>query len=124
MHRYLGTPVLTIINDSIENIKAVQQNLERPEANDSNLFSINNLYTIKGTIITYYKVSKAEAQEIEQNAQYALINAFNSHNLNFGEELDQTKVIEVIENSDSRIKLFVLNDFNYVVNPINTKGED
>ena len=118
------TPVLTIINDSIENIKAVQQNLKRPEANDSNLFSINNLYTIKGTIITYYKVSKAEAQEIEQNAQYALINAFNSHNLNFGEELDQTKVIEVIENSDSRIKLFVLNDFNYAVNPINTKGED
>ena len=102
-----GTRAVYIKEDNI-NEKTEQNNgigyvTGNTSAKSDNISSFNPYLASDGTIkvlldtiITYYKVSKAEAQEIEQNAQYALINVFNSHNLNFGEELDQTKVIEVI----------------------------
>lgn len=73
-------------------------------------YIFKNFYTLKGTLITYSKVNKEEAQDIEDNVRLALYKRFNARNVNFGEALLYEDIVNTIKNADSRIKSITLNE--------------
>lgn len=74
-----------------------------------------NCYKLTGTVATYYKVSSADALDIENNIRLALYKAFNARNLEFGVEPSYDLIVETIKSADSRIKYVMLNPPQYVV---------
>ena len=98
------------ITDVLESDKlnTVAHNFISPRAGD--VVSINNYLRLNVTIATNAKVSKAEGDNIIFNINKALANAFNMHELDFGEEIPFDSIIEVIEKADSRIRIAALND--------------
>ena len=67
-------------------------------------FNINDICELKGNLTTYYKVSKSEASEIEANVTKALLTAYNSRAIDFGNELSYNSLIDTIKNADDRIR--------------------
>lgn len=74
-----------------------------------------NCYKLTGTVATYYKVSSADALDIENNIRLALYKAFNARNVEFGVEPSYDLIVETIKSADSRIKYVMLNPPQYVV---------
>ncbi len=102
--------VLLDINSVIDSVKAVNHDIFTPTL--STTFTYNNKLTLKGTLVTFNKVTRNEATEIEQNVLNALYREYNSRNVDIGLQIDYDKLIKVIENADKRIKYLVLNN-NY-----------
>lgn len=93
-------------------VKSVQHDILTPSTSASDLYNFNNMYEIKGTLYTYHKVTKQEKKEIESNVKQALYNAYNSRQVEYGEELTYSDVVNIIASADSRIKTVALNTFD------------
>ena len=107
-----------IIQNQLSDIKSIQHNLlvssdlygsgsGYPINSDSSLpfkTIFNNLAKLKGNIITYSKLTAQEIADVQSNIKLALWSNYNSRVVNFGEQLDYTKLIEVIKKSDNRIQ--------------------
>lgn len=104
---------LMIIEGLIDEIKSVQHDLSIPVASSSVKFNFQNVYTIKGTLLTNSNVSEEEAKNIQTNVYQALYTNFNSRQVEYGKELDYQEIVDIITNSDARIKGVVLSQFNY-----------
>lgn len=104
---------LNEIRENISEIKSLQHNINSADLN--NLFSLNNLYLLKGQVTTYYKVTSNEKSDIETNIQKALLNKYSSRNIEFGTQPDYNELIETIKNADARINSVVLNPPEYAV---------
>ncbi len=96
------------IKASLDEFKTCAHNLASPLAGD--IVAINNYLRLNALIATSIKVSEIEAESILQNVKVALVNAFNSRNLDFGEEIPFESLLSVIENADSRIKVVSLQE--------------
>lgn len=115
------TLMLMDIEARLEDSKSVNHNVYLPSLKADveyvpalgDKFTYNNLLTLKGTLITYNKVTKVEASEIESNVINALYNNYNGREVIIGSEIDYDNLIKTIENSDERIKYLVLNDNYY-----------
>ena len=76
--------------------------------------SIENTIALTGSLITYNKVSKAEASDIEKAVLSALYRVYNARNVAFGSQIEYEDLVSTIQNADSRIKTVVLNVPTYI----------
>lgn len=81
-----------------------------PTSADGRIFLLKNMYTLNGKIITNSKVNKFEQQTILTNIKTALVKNFNSRELEYGYEIPFDSLIDIIKNSDSRIKTVSLEE--------------
>ena len=81
---------------------------------DQNLpYIYKNFYTLRGKLITYYKVTEEQAEEIEKNVKQALFKRYNARNVDFGQPVDYDDIVKTIQNADTRIKTIILNEPEY-----------
>jgi hypothetical protein len=99
---------LPTIENSIYENKTIYHELKLPETTDINY--IKNKYTLKVNISTKYKVNQLEQTSIINNIKKALYNNFNARFIDFGEEIPYDSLVNVMMNSDSRIKNIILDD--------------
>ena len=92
--------------DEFNNIKSIQHDFKDPDSEKKFMFNI--LYPIRGWLITYYKITKSEKKDIEANVKQALYDAYNSHELLFGNKIDYDDLVNTIQNADTRIKTVIL----------------
>ena len=108
-----------IIRDLIDDIKVINHDFINPSEyqtlESTILYLAKNLVSLNGQVLTYSKVSAAEASEIENNIQIALQQQYNSRMLDFGDSLDYDALIKAIQDSDARIKTVVLNVPSYQI---------
>lgn len=72
-----------------------------------------NLYQLKGSLVTYNKITKKEAENIEKHVLNALYLKYNSREVNFGDPVEYNDLVSTIQNADSRIKTVILNMPSY-----------
>ena len=72
-----------------------------------------NIFPLNIKIIPQYKLNETQQLELKMNIFYALLDALQAKNMNFGEEPDYEYIYNVILNSDARIKTIILDDFTY-----------
>ena len=74
-----------------------------------------NSYPIVCKIIPTVELTKIQQTEVKSNVLQALRDAYNASKIEFGEEPDYQEIEKTIENADSRIKIAILNDFEYTL---------
>lgn len=104
----LLTSLLADINDKESNIKTISHNIVTPEK--GHLISINNYLKLNAIVSTTSKISEEEGAVIIDCIKTALANAFNMHELDFGEEIPFESIVEVMEKAHSKIKFISLNE--------------
>lgn len=105
------------IDNAIYENKTLVHTLSLPQAgtaSTADISFIENLYKLKVNLTTTYKVNSYEETLIIGNIKKALYNAFNARRLDFGEEIPYEKIVDVIQNADTRIK------YVFVENPVIT----
>lgn len=85
-------------------------------------FIFKNFYTLTGKVVTYYKVTEDEAEDIEDNIKLALFKKYNARNIEFGQPVIYEELVETIQKADTRIKTLILNEPEY--NLYYMKGSD
>lgn len=109
---YTTDEIAIQVENLVEEVKAVQHDFEVPSnlgsVFESILYLFKNLFKINGQIITYERVTQAEADEIELNVINALKQTYNAREISFGESLDYNKIIDVITKADDRIRSVAL----------------
>ena len=85
-------------------------------------FIFKNFYTLTGKVVTYYKVTEDEAEDIEDNIKLALFKKYNARNVEFGQPVIYEELVETIQKADTRIKTLILNEPEY--NLYYMKGSD
>ena len=117
---YLGSfqldrSVLSDIQNKIKSIKTLTHKIKLPEVektidqnNDNDIkadiVAIKNYLQLKALITTTSKVNQAEQKVIINNIKVAIYEAFNLHNIDFGEEIPYDTILEVMTGADKRIK--------------------
>ena len=121
---YVKSLLLSMIGD----VKAIEHDIMAPNEFDglikSFFYIYKNLYALKGQIVTYEKVTKAEAKEIEQAVRDALEQNYDARHVTFGEEPDYADLIDTIQNADSRIKTVALDVPKYQIYNVANAGTD
>lgn len=110
-----------LIQNKIENVKAIQHDLLTPFDLYGDGLPIdntkttlpyktifNNLFKLKGNIITYKKLTSQEIENLQENVRDALYTNYNSRKVNFGEKVDYQNLIDTIKKSDTRISNVIL----------------
>lgn len=82
---------------------------------DKYYYLYKNLYALKGQVVTYSKITKLEAKELEENIILALERNYSSDKVNFGEEPNYNNLIDIIQNADTRIKSVILDIPKYQI---------
>ena len=112
----LSKTTLNIIEQDLDEYKSVQHNLQYISDNSSvndPYFDITNIIRLNGNITTYYRVTKAEAKQIEANVTNKLIQLYNSRELVFGDQIYYDDLISAIKSADDRIRNVNLDIPNY-----------
>lgn len=105
----------TAIENSVE-LKSLNPDITTPEPVIGKLpYIFKNFYTLNGKVITYYKVTKDEAESIEKNIKKALFRDYNARKVTFGEKIRYEDIVKTIENADTRIKSLILNEPEYTL---------
>ena len=125
----IDSTITSILKNASDEVKAIEHNMH--DFSDLNSISngficlLKNISAITGRIVTYQKVTKDEAKEIETNVQYALSQQYNARNVEFGKELDYNNLIDTITSADARIKTVALDIPRNQIYKVgtNTKGE-
>ena len=98
------------ITDAIDESgnKLVIHNIKYPNIGD--IVSITNYLKLNATVVTNNRLTDIEAESLIHNVKIALATAFNMRELDFGASIPFERIMEVIENADSRIRAISLND--------------
>ena len=106
----ISDEVLYSVQKDLDEYKSVQHNLSYANSKANSVYHhIDNVCILNGILNTYYKISNSEAKIIQDNVIKALLTKYNSREIDFGNELDYTELLETIKNSDTRIKSISLN---------------
>lgn len=92
----------TTIKGRIEDEKSISHNYK--ELADSDIYAIFNTYALNAVITTNKKVNTYEGSLILNNITTALINQFNSREVDYGEEIPFDSILSCIQNADENIK--------------------
>jgi hypothetical protein len=82
----------------------------RDSHNNSLPYVLKNFYTLNGKVSTYYKVTKEQAEDIEDNIKKELFKKYNARKVSFGKPLDYDDLVNTIKNSDTRISSVMLSE--------------
>lgn len=110
------------IENNLEEYKTIAHNIKYPEATD--LYAIKNYYILKCKVVTTYKVNKSQQSDIIKNIQAALYKNFNNRKVDFGEELVDDKILEVVKNSDPRIKNVITLEYTNTLKTMLGSGDE
>ena len=100
--------ILTYLDDT----KCIQHNFKDLPVDE--IVLIQNVFPIRIKISPTYKLSPIQQREVQYNIQSALVKAMNSHEMTFGEEAIYQEILDIATSADDRIKLAILDDFDYV----------
>ena len=89
------------LNNSELSTKTIAHNIISPQEQD--IVSINNYLKLNAIISTTSKITAEESSLLIEKIKVALANAFNMHELDFGEEIPFDSILNVIKNADTRI---------------------
>lgn len=121
------TIVASLLQSMVDDVKAVEHDFISPStlaAIKAIYYLFKNMFALHGQIITYNKVTKEEANEIEQNVKDALMQQYNSRHLTFGEEIDYNRLIKTIQDADTRIKTVALDVPKYAVKRVSDDRDE
>lgn len=76
-------------------------------------FMLQNVYPIRLKIVPTYKLNAVDINSVATNIQNTLKNLLQSRNVEFGEEPQYDVIYDAIVNSDERIKVVIMDDFDY-----------
>ena len=93
---------LLAIKEQLENYKTLSHNIVSPGSND--IACIKNYYNLKTSITTTRKVNAIEQASILNNVYSKLYETFNMRKIDFGEELNEDYIKDIIKSADARIK--------------------
>lgn len=103
----------TLDNDAeLDEAKHISQNIKQLSNDD--IYCIKNYYTLDVRISTFEKLYESQQQTLINKVKNALYKNFNARQVDFGEEIPQSKIKEVILAADSNI------DDIYFSEPIQT----
>lgn len=88
------------------------------------IFMYKIMYAITCKLITSYKVSQVEGNEIVANVRESLFRKYNARQLEFGKELNYSDISDTILNSDSRIKDIILYEPEQHIVPVIADGTE
>ena len=94
--------------NAIENYKSIQHDYIDTINDNNNVFIFKNLVSLEGKVLTYQKITKLEAEEIENNIKKHLYKTYQARNVDFGKELDYNDLIDNIKAADERISTVIL----------------
>ncbi|WP_300924703.1 hypothetical protein [uncultured Clostridium sp.] len=115
--------VKLLLESMIDDVKAVEHDFYAPNEISSAIYYLyKNLYALNGQLVTYEKVSKADAKEIERNVMDAIEQHYNARNVVFGEQIDYSDLIDVIQNADSRIKAVTIDIPKFQIHHVAPQG--
>lgn len=99
------------VQNYIKSIRCMQHNFSSILNNIPCLF--RNIYFLRIRFVPQYQLNSSQIASVKQNIMQALFKSLNSRELEFGEEADYNLIYDIIINSDERIKLVTIDDFNY-----------
>ena len=91
---------------------------------NANLYLYKAFYRLQGKIITHYKVTQTQAQDIENKVRLALYKRYNSRNVNFGQPINYDDLVKTIQNADTRIKTVILAEPEYILKYMNSDDNE
>lgn len=101
-----------LVNSSIfDDINLIQHDYKAIKLDE--IFMIKNKYPIVSRIIPYNKLTEMQKSEVLFNVYYALYDALNATNMEFGSPVQYDVVYDSIMGADNRIKAVVLEDIKY-----------
>ncbi len=86
----------------LETNKTIAHNISLPHTDD--IFCIKNYIQLKANITTVKRVTYTEEAEILNNIKTAIYTNFNNRKLDFGEEIPEETISDIIKAADPRIK--------------------
>lgn len=97
----------------IQQQKSILHDIQPLEENIPCLFRIAYPLTIK--VVPQYQLTEMQQIAVKQNIMSALYDSLNSRKIDFGKEPNYNEIYDIITNADDRIKLAVIDDFEYNV---------
>lgn len=76
-------------------------------------FMFKLVYPLGIKIVPQYKLQQTDIDSVKQNITKALIKILNSRNVEFGDEPNYDIIYDTIASADERIKVVILDDFDY-----------
>lgn len=70
-------------------------------------------YPLRLKIVPQYKLTDMQKNDVKKNILLALYKAVNTRQLEFGEEPSYDEIYDIVANADERIKLAIVDDFEY-----------
>ena len=101
----------TRVIDAIENSKAILHDFQDIKSDLPCLF--RNIYQLQIKVVPQYYLNETQVDELKRNIVSDLFKILNSRQMEFSSEPDYYLIYDTIVNSDERIKLIVLDDFQY-----------
>lgn len=90
----------------------------------NDIYCFKNKYILNAKVSTYDKVDYIQQQEIISNIKESLFRNFNARMVEFGEEIPYDEILNVIQNSDSRINNVRLDDPAVVTYIMDSNGNE
>lgn len=129
--KYVDTDLLTSAlseNKCIsQDYKTMQGNVQDENGNittKADVYCFKNIATLDAQIYTYTKVNAIAQADIKANILKALSDNFNARMLDYGYEIPYDTLVNVIVNSDSRIKMVNLLEPTYTTNVMRVDGSE
>ena len=102
---------LLMIENMIDDVKAINIDLALPRSGEVCLYK--GLYTLTAELVTSEKITQDEADELETNVKKQLEKMYQAYNMDFGAQIDYSKLIDDISSIDARIKAVSLRGIDY-----------
>ena len=110
------------IETAIAENKTIAHNIVKP--NKCDIACIKVYYKLNVKIIATRKVNVIEQKSILENINTELYKNFNMRNVDFGEQLPDDEIEQVIREADPRIKDVIWNDPDYEVKACTVDGQE
>lgn len=110
------------LEDSINGLKTISHNYKTLK--DTDIYAVKNYYKLNTIVTTNYKVNAFEQDEIKENIISALVKAFNAREVDYGYEIPFDSILNVIKESDVRIKNISLDEPDIYTRLLYENGDD
>ena len=110
------------IQTFLDDVKSLQHDVKEIQKYEP--FMLQNVYPIKLKIVPSYKLSELEMMEVRTNIQSTLRSMLHSRNVDFGAEPQYELIYDAISNCDNRIKVVMMDDFDYTTFAVYRDDDD
>lgn len=101
----------TVIDTHLENSRSLQHDIV--DIKPLVPFMLQNVYPIKLKLVPTFKLTEVQKDELISNIRKCLIKLLNSRQCEFGQEPSYDIIYREIQNCDDRIKVVIMDDFEY-----------